>query len=251
MATAKKGTGFGPVPGLSRTRIDKAGVVLRDYWAGRRDVDDEVVQAFQVMIEFRATFQAPLDKTVTGLRSMVCSEWPELKQKDARVPVVQRLKRREQICSKLERMPDSKLSNMGDIGGCRAVLETREMVDGVLRRIKKNWSLLGPPRDTRDEPSARSFGYRAVHVIAVRDGRRIEIQLRDPREHEWALAVERTGQRLGIPLKEGLGPDDLKEYFRMASEGMYLDSIGEPPSREFLERFNAARRQVVPRYFTN
>jgi Region found in RelA / SpoT proteins len=100
----------------------------------------------------------------------------------------------------------------------------------------------GRIRDTRHEPAPS--GYRGVHVIVVREGRRIEIQLRVPREHEWALAVERTGNRLDIPLKEGLGPADLKEYFRLASLGMYLEEIGvhTPPALE--AEFEAARERV-------
>jgi putative GTP pyrophosphokinase len=198
------------------------------------------------MIAFRETFQDPLRKTVMGLRSMVKSEVPAFKATGARVPVVQRLKRREQILWKLARFPDSKLSNMGDIGGCRAVLGSRAEVEGVLKRIRKNWRVHGRIRDMRDE--AAPSGYRAMHVIVVRDGRRIEIQLRTPHEHEWALAVERTGVRLGYGLKEGEGPADLLEYFRLASDGLYLESRGAEPEPAFTRAFDAARKRVLP-YF--
>ncbi len=73
-----------------------------------------------------------------GLKSMVRSECPELKEPGARVPVAQRLKRREQIINKLARLDSMRLWTMGDIGGCRAVLPNRQQVDGVLRRIRKN-----------------------------------------------------------------------------------------------------------------
>jgi hypothetical protein len=76
------------------------------------------------------------------------------------------------------------------------------------------------------------------------DGRRIEIPLRDPREQEWAVAVERTGARLGIGLKEGEGPDDLKEYFRLASLGMYRDSFGLELDPRFQAEFAAARERA-------
>jgi len=76
----------------------------------------------------------------------------------------------------------------------------------------------------------------------------IEIQLRDPKAHEWALAVERTGARLGIGLKEGEGPDDLVEYFRLASLGMYRERMSEQPSPAFVRQFNDARARAV-RYF--
>lgn len=235
---------FGSVPGLSRTRIDRSGVLLKEFFDRDLLPTDEVAAAFGDLVRFRAAFQRPLDKTVMGLRSMVSSEWPEL---SATVPVTQRLKRREQMLFKLSRMRTSKLSNMGDIGGCRAVLDSRSRVDGVFRRIKKNWDVLNP-KDTRDEPE--ESGYRALHVIVVRDGRRIEVQLRERQEHDWAVAVERTGKRLGIPLKEGLGPDDLKEYFRMASEGIYLTHIGKPPDEAFEARFVELRGDVQRRYFS-
>jgi putative GTP pyrophosphokinase len=236
---------FAPLPGYSRSEINRAGVELRRFWDDDH-LTAEMINAFGIMITFRESFQSPLKKTVMGLRSMVCSEWPELKADGSRVPVVQRLKRREQIINKLSRLPDTRLSNMGDIGGCRAVLRDRSQVDAVLRRIRKNWDIHGRVRDTRDEPAPS--GYRALHVIVVRDGRRIEIQLRDPREHEWALAVERTGARLNVGLKEGEGPTELREYFRLASVGMYLDSQGEEPDTAFRAEFDQAHKQAL-RYF--
>ncbi len=175
---------------------------------------------------------------------MVASECPELKQPGARLPVAQRLKREGQIINKLARLESMQLWTMGDIGGCRAVLPTRQQVDGVLRRIRKQkWVLHGRIRDYRDEPA--DSGYRAVHLIVVRDGRLIEIQLRDPREHEWAVAVERMGSRLGIGLKEGEGPDDLTEYFRLASLGMYMERMSQQPAPEFVEAFDAARKRAL------
>jgi putative GTP pyrophosphokinase len=232
--------------GYSRSAIDRAGDALRLFWTGEAVANEETFKAFRAMIAFRETFQVPLGKTAIGLRSMVRSECAELKGPGAHVPVVQRLKRREQILRKLARMPETKLSNMGDIGGCRAVLSSRAEVDGVLKRIRKNWRIHGRVRDTRDDPAPS--GYRALHVIVVRDGRRIEIQLRTPPEHEWAVAVERTGVRLGFGLKEGEGPVDLLEYFRLAGQGLYLESRGIEPEREFQREFETARSRVRP-YF--
>lgn len=232
---------FAPLSGYTRGDINRAGEELR---RARSPVTDDTVAAFEAMIAYRESFQLPLKKTVMGLRSMVCSEVPELNRVGDRVPVAQRLKRREQIIKKLARLDTMQLWTMGDIGGCRAVLPTRQQVDGVLRRIRKQkWLLHGRIRDYRDEPA--DSGYRAVHIIVVRDGRMIEIQLREPQEHEWALAVERTGSRLGYGLKEGEGPDDLREYFRLASLGMHMDRIGETPTPEFVQTFDAARAVAV------
>lgn len=240
------GSKFAPLDGYSRGDINRAGDRLRRWWMSEGEIEAETTEAMLAMIRFRESFQVPLKKTVVGLRSMVLSEYPELKQAGERVPVAQRLKREAQIINKLARFDSMQLWTMGDIGGCRAVLPSRQQVDGVLRRIRKNWTLHGRVRDTRDQ--AADSGYRAVHVIVVRDGRLIEIQLRDPREHEWALAVERAGARFGFGLKEGEGPDDLKEYFRLASLGMYLEADGETPDQAFREAFDAARQHALP-YF--
>jgi putative GTP pyrophosphokinase len=203
---------------------------------------EDLIEAWMTLVAFREAFQPVLNKTAMGLRSMVASERPELRVPGTRIPVVQRLKRRAQIVNKLLRFPESQLSNMGDVGGCRAVLLSRDEVDRVLRRVRRNWEIVGKVRDTRDEPA--ESGYRAVHAIVLREGRRVEIQLREPREHDWALAVERTGARLGIGLKEGEGPADLREYFRLASLGMYRDSVGLEPDPAFQAAFEASREQV-------
>jgi putative GTP pyrophosphokinase len=244
LATSK----FAPLPGYSRSAVNRAGRELRRFWLDDEEaVSEDTVQAFAAMIAYRESFQLPLNKTVMGLRSMVCSEVPELKRVGDRVPVAQRLKRREQIINKLVRLDHMQLWTMGDIGGCRAVLPSRHQVEGVLRRIRKQkWPLHGRIRDYRDEPA--DSGYRAVHLLVIRDGRLIEVQLRDPREHEWAVAVERMGSRLGIGLKEGEGPDDLKEYFRLASLGIYMEQMSEQPAPSFLAAFDAARQRAL-RYF--
>jgi hypothetical protein len=234
---------FAPLTGYSRSSINRAGDELKRFWqAGGQE--EATLDAFEAMILFRESFQIPLKKTVMGLRSMACTEMG-LPRVGDNVPVAQRLKRREQIINKLVRLDSMRLWTMGDIGGCRAVLSNRQQVDGVLRRIRKqNWAVHGRIRDRRDEPA--DSGYRAVHLIVIRDGRMIEIQLRDPKEHEWALAVERTGARLGIGLKEGEGPRELKEYFRLASLGMYMERMSQPPDRTFVEAFDAARAAAIP-----
>jgi putative GTP pyrophosphokinase len=236
---------FAPLSGYTRSSINRAGEELKRFWLGNEERPPAAtVEAFQAMIVFRESFQLPLKKTVMGLRSMVCTEMG-LGRVGDNVPVAQRLKRREQIINKLVRLDSMRLWTMGDIGGCRAVLANRQQVDGVLRRIRKqNWHVHGRIRDRRDEPA--DSGYRAVHLIVIRDGRMIEVQLRDPREHEWALAVERTGARLGIGLKEGEGPADLKEYFRLASLGMYMEAIDEKSDPAFDRAFDAARTRALP-----
>lgn len=93
---------FAQIPGLSRSAIDRAGERLERWWSAEEEppASDDVTAAFMEMIAFRETFQLPLKKTVMGLRSMVRSEQPDLKAAHA-IPVVQRLKRQEQMLNKL------------------------------------------------------------------------------------------------------------------------------------------------------
>jgi hypothetical protein len=118
--------------GYSRSAIDRAGITIRDAVLEPGRKSESLLDALLTTIAFREVFQRPLDKTVMGLRSMVSSESPELSRTGDRIPVAQRLKREEQIMRKFARFPDTRLSNMGDIGGCRAVLADRSRVDGVL-----------------------------------------------------------------------------------------------------------------------
>lgn len=91
-------------------------------------------------------------------------------------------------------------------------------------------------------------GYRAIHVVVLRDGHLVEIQLRTPRQHEWAEAVERTGLHTRHDLKEGQGPENLLRYFSMAAHGIALEESGQTPDEGFLDEFRELR-ETVRHYF--
>jgi ppGpp synthetase/RelA/SpoT-type nucleotidyltranferase len=117
----------------------------------------------------------------------------------------------------------------------------------VLRRIVRNWDVTRI-YDYIVEP--KTTGYRGIHVVVRRDARLIEIQLRTPGQHEWALAVERTESRLEIPgLKDGLGPPDLVRYFNRAAYAIALEERGSAPDIAFDREFDVLRQQVRP-FFT-
>lgn len=239
------------VSGLSKGQIDRAGARLR-LWMSDDQAWDEadpelVTETFGTLVAFRSSFQVPLTKVVMGLRSMVKSEMSVLPP-DGKLPVGQRMKREPQIARKLLRYPDMKLSRMQDIAGCRSIpLGGQSEVDGILRRIRKNWgSTIKGFKDYVREPAPT--GYRALHVVVLRDEHLVEIQLRTPRQHEWAEAVERTGLRTRFNLKEGEGPEDLLHYFALAAEGIALEETGEKPDEGFTREFDELREEVR-RYF--
>lgn len=124
------------------------------------------------------------------------------------IVVSQRLKRMPRLIRKLDRKEGSKLARLEDIGGCRAVLATGQELERVHRRLKKRWAgQIVRERDYIAEP--KSTGYRAVHLVVLRDERRIEVQLRTTSQQAWADAIERADARLGMTLKDGEGPAEM------------------------------------------
>lgn len=224
----------------SKTEINRCGNLLRSYLdsadgSGDSYEWDEVQRALDVLGEFRASFQYPLTKVTIGLRQMVARE-------SQTVVVAQRLKRMDRILGKLQRMPKTRLARMEDIGGCRAVLASPDEVAGVLRRIHRRWQIVRE----RDYVSApKPSGYRAVHLVVTRDDCRIEVQLRTQGQQEWADAVEKFASRFDLPLKDEQGPDEVLEFFRLASEGIYGDEYGSDITEDFMASFREAQEAML------
>jgi ppGpp synthetase/RelA/SpoT-type nucleotidyltranferase len=118
-------------------------------------------------------------------------------ERPSEVDLSARPKRLPSIARKLLRIT-TRLSQMEDIGGCRAKLPDAARVQAVLASVVARWS------DARVDDytaSPQPTGYRAVHVVVIEGGRRIEIQLRTPGQNRWADEVERWSDRLGYALR--------------------------------------------------
>jgi hypothetical protein len=138
--------------------------------------------------------------------------------------VAQRIKRLPSIRHKLDRFGGMKLSQMQDIGGCRAVLSSvdsvREVVDFYKTKARMKHALL---RDYpyMDEPKAS--GYRGVHLVyryysdrsPTYNGLRIEMQIRSRLQHAWATAVETVGTFTQQSLKSSLGDEQWLRFFAL------------------------------------
>ncbi|HEX3040949.1 MAG TPA: RelA/SpoT domain-containing protein [Solirubrobacterales bacterium] len=232
---------------MSRTQVDRAGAFVRRWWGldpgSEEDEavdDDELLRAVDIIDEYRSSFQGPLKKTTVGLRQFV--------QRESETVVVgQRLKRRPQILNKLERFSSMRLTQMEDIAGCRAILAGgAPQVAGVLRRIRRNWDIVGIDDYVK---SPKSTGYRAIHVVIRRDGHVVEIQLRTPGQHDWAEAVERVAARIRKPLKDGVGPPDLLTYFELVAWVIASEENGESIEPHLLEVLRRFQVRMEP-YFT-
>ena len=193
--------------------VDQAGLVLS---AGSAD-PGAVERAEAVVDNWRRAHSFPLNTFQVCLRSRAQSV-------DHKPLVAQRLKRMQSIRFKLQNNHQLRehLSEMQDIGGCRAILRGPEQVSRLVAQYREpyqdhefEWE-----RDYITRP--KRTGYRGVHrVYRYRGekephcGRRIEIQFRTQAQHIWATAVETAGTYKGMPLKSNKGDKDWLRFFAL------------------------------------
>lgn len=232
---------MGSPPAFTTSQVNKAGRIVRLYYAERRDWDKTLGRAIALLREFRAAHQYPLGKANMGLRST-------LRTCGCNGIVSQRLKRFWTIVDKLEREPTMALSRMQDIGGCRAVLTSIEEIRAVEHRLRRNRLPLAV-YDYISHP--RSSGYRAVHVVVgyedrLGQRRAIEVQLRTRTMHEWAFTVERLSGRLREDLKSGKGHQQVLDWLASISEAMAIEETGGIVPGELIALIEERRIAAVP-----
>lgn len=209
MAWAKPQYGKGRVDAAGDTLIERAASELKR------------AEALHCINNWRSSHSYPLQAlkmTLIGRARKV----------DLKAVVAQRLKRLSSITVKLRRNPNMKLSQMQDIGGCRAVLES---VNGVHELVSLYEQSIAKNPNDRSEfvkkydyiASPKGDGYRSIHLVykyrsgaqeyLPYNGLRIEIQLRTALQHAWATAVETVSTFTGQALKSNVGDDDWKRFF--------------------------------------
>lgn len=210
---------------ISNTAATAAGHVLRAWWADpEAATGPDVVKAWEVIHDYRALHQYPLVLVTNGLRDLV------RRHTDDGGTVSQRYKRVPRMLDKLLRYPKMRLAQMEDIGGCRAIVAGDTAMKRVRARIRNNWEVVREyPYDVEAKTKT---GYRSRHIVVRRNNRLIEIQLRTPRQHDWAEAVEDAAARTGHNLKDGDGPLELIDFFRVASRIIALQERGDWPDNE-------------------
>lgn len=201
----------------SRSQAKKAGSNLRKYFRG--DLTDEAVyeDALDTMERWRRAHYKPLVSANNGLRARA-------RALEIDAEVTQRLKRSQTILDKLRREPTLDLSRMQDIGGCRAVVETKDELRRLEARILKR---LTPITHTDYIEHPRESGYRGVHIVVTYQERAIELQLRTQVMHEWALATEHYSQVQGENLKQD-GEHPIQLFLKVAADMMALREDGLP-----------------------
>jgi len=139
--------------------------------------------------------------------------------------IAQRSKRRVSIKDKLTRKDDIKLSEMQDIAGCRAIVNSVEQVYEIVKGYKRRYAKheLIDQDDYIKKP--KSDGYRSYHLIYRYQSRRpsftdynglkIEIQIRSMLQHCWATAVEVADIFYHEGLKAHRGSPEWRRFFAL------------------------------------
>lgn len=155
-------------------------------------LDDNELQLLQ---EYRKSFTQPLSETFNELTQIKNSV-------DRQGIIAFRLKRIKTIVNKVLRNPDMQLNRMGDIAGIRIIVRTEGQLDKILDTIVTNFEISGKIRNYNKDP--KPIGYKGIHVYVkdVKQGKRIEVQLRTIQSHNWATLVEITDLLYDTRLKE-------------------------------------------------
>jgi putative GTP pyrophosphokinase len=238
----------GSKPLYSKSAVDRAGRIYVELFSqpSRNAATGWIVEHWQELDEadrvidwWRRQHAYPLTMVNAGLRHYL-KRHPDIRP-------TQRLKKRSTIASKLARFPKMNLSRMQDVGGVRVVLPNQSACDELSKRLRANWraAIVGYDDYVR---GPKPSGYRALHLIVMRNGFRIEIQLRTSWQDMWAQSAEEDTARLGIGLKFDLGPDDLREYYWLAGEMLAAQAEDRTPDAGVVQRL-AELHPLMRRYF--
>ena len=155
------------------------------------------------------TFRVNLDRTARRI--------------DSSCLTAQRIKRLSSITDKLVRFPQMKLSQMQDIGGCRAIVGSMEQLSELVSAYKKSQVKHSIISTDDYGASPRLSGYRGVHLVwryrsdksRAYNDLKIEMQLRTALQHAWATAVETVGRFLQQALKSSIGDQPWLRFFEL------------------------------------
>ena len=206
-------------PLYSRNKVDEAGSIL----VAPEISYDEYNDALAVINNWRSAHGRPLYTFRFGLRR-------HAEKIDDSALVAQRIKRLSSIALKLQRSPRMKLSQMQDIGGCRAVVSSVALA----RKLGESFSSsdikhkLLSVDDYISNP--KQSGYRSIHFIykyysdrkPSHNNLRIEMQVRSQLQHAWATAVESVGTFIQQALKSSQGHADWLRFFALMGSAIAI-----------------------------
>lgn len=223
---------------FSKAAVDKAGRTLLNSSA----MSDETDSAWDALANWRAVHAFPLNTITMDLRQKVKRIRPNSN-------VVQRLKRARSILAKLQKESSMRLTQMQDIGGCRAVVDTIEEVYALREQYIKSKSLHELITEDDYIKHPKLSGYRSLHLVYRFQSRghpeynrlMFEVQLRTVTQHAWATAVETVGAVIGQALKSSEGESAWLEYFQNAALALGYTEAGVSGASQTISRAAIAR----------
>lgn len=205
----------------SKQEINRAGKVL----ANNNVSKEEKNQAIAVLDNWRAVHGYPMHVFQMTLKKKAVKV-----DKDALIS--QRLKRASSIIYKLQRKyggrkPSMMLTQMQDIGGCRAVVSNVKVARELYERHYLKGDLkhrLVNKKDYINNP--KPDGYRSLHLIYEYrsdknkkefNGLLTEVQIRSRLQHLWATAVESAGFLTRQAIKSNEAEPQWLDFFKLVS----------------------------------
>jgi ppGpp synthetase/RelA/SpoT-type nucleotidyltranferase len=209
-------------PRFSRKEVDRAGESLNRA----SPFSDEMTNCLEVISNWRSAHAYPLSlmRKTLAKRSRVL---------DGGALTAQRLKRLTSIGAKLYSSKTMKLSQVQDIGGCRAVLgdikQVEQLVSQYIHTPLPCWEFY---RLDDYVASPKADGYRSVHIVykyrAITEEfipynkLRIEVQIRSRLQHAWATAVEAVSTFTEESVRSVRGNQDWKRFFALMGSALAL-----------------------------
>jgi hypothetical protein len=227
------------VPEHGRPAVNAA---AKRFLAGFGDNWAEYFDALRVINNWRASHAFPLNTFQVNLRR-------KGRGLDDECLVAQRIKRLSSIEHKLQRFPQMKLTQMQDIGGCRAILKRVDLVHYLVDEYKS--SDIKHKLSSEDDyiASPKDSGYRGIHLVyryysdrkETYNDLKIEIQIRSQLQHAWATSVEVVGTLVRQALKSSQGEAEWLEFFRLMGSAIAMEEgcstvPGTPTSERELRR---------------
>lgn len=225
------------VPKFSKEQVNEAGNVF-----ARGGTQMSLEHAEEVINNFRSSHAFPLNTIQANLRN-------KAREVDPAALTAQRIKRLPSIHKKLVDRQMMKLTQMQDVGGCRAIVNSVNDVRRVVTSFKKGKMKHRLASEDDYISTPRSTGYRGVHLVyryvsdhnETYNDLKIEVQIRSKLQHAWATAVEVVGMFTGQALKSSAGEQQWLRFFAlMASAGAIIEKTptvpGTPTNRMSLIR---------------
>jgi hypothetical protein len=210
----------------SKGEIDKYGALLSPWWTRRGTPPEDLYHGYTVIQNWRSSHALPLLTFRMGLSKRA-------RRIEKNAIIAQRLKRFSSVMNKLIREPTMKLSQMQDLGGCRAIMSSVDSVyqlASLYRRPLLDAESSLKCYDYIENPKAD--GYRGIHIVGryrahvekneLWNGHRIEIQLRSQLQHAFATAVETATTFTRSKLKFGGGAPKWRRYFALMGSAIAI-----------------------------